>query len=113
MCFLEYQTFEAPSKVKVSVWFKAEGIDETGSCGLTVKWMAADSQGALDAKPGWLPAKYDFQKTICNLKEGEWNLLELTALTPEVFPCKMCLQLVVKGTHGGKVVFDDLQIFAE
>ena len=113
MCFLEYQSFGAPSQIKAGIWYKAEDVDETASCGLTLKWMAADSQGALDAKPNWLPDKYTFQKTVHNLKDGEWSHLELTALTPEAFPCKMCLQLVVKNTHGGRVVFDDLQVFAE
>ncbi len=112
MCYLEYWNVEVPSNVRASVWFKAEGLEETDSVNLSIKWLVKDSEGVHAEKPGWLPESYSVSKAIKNPKQGEWIQLRLANITPDEVPCKMTVHLSFTSAHG-KVLFDDFQIFAE
>ena len=113
MCYLEYQNLDKPSKIKIKAWFKAEGLEKDAYVSITVKWLVSDSKGANDVKPGWLPERYTAVSTVKNPKEGEWIQLQVLNVTPDILPCKMAILLGVNNSSKGKVLVDDLQVFAE
>ena len=113
MCYLEYQDMAKPSKIKVKAWFKAENLEKDANVSLTIKWLVRDSKGANDVKPGWLPERYTAVSTVKNPKEGEWIQLQVLNVTPDILPCKMAILLGVNRSSKGKVLVDDLQVFAE
>ena len=113
MCFIEYKNMDKPAKIKVKVWLKPEGLDENASISVTVKWLVSDSKGANDVKPGWLPERFTSLKTVDNPKDGEWLQFQVVNLTPDIIPCKMAILLGLKDSFKGRVLVDDLQVFAE
>ena len=113
MCYLEYQNYEKPAKIKVNAWFRTEGLEKDANITITIKWLVRESKGANDIKPGWLPDRYDSAFGIWSPKEGEWLQLQSLNVTPDILPCKMSILLGINGSSKGKVFIDDLQVFAE
>ena len=113
MCYLEYQNFEKPAKIKVNAWFRTEGLEKDANITITLKWLVRESKGANDIKPGWLPDRYGSVFGIWSPKEGEWCQLQSLNVTPDILPCKMSILLGINGSSKGKVFIDDLQVFAE
>ena len=113
MCYLEYQNVEKPTQYKVKAWFKAEGLERDANVSITVKWLVRDSKGANDVKPGWLPERYTTVVSVKNPNPGEWIPIEVITISPDILPCKMAILLGVNQSSKGKVLVDDLQVFAE
>ena len=113
MCYLEYKNMDKPLKIKVRAWFKAEGLDKDSTISLSIKWLGIASKGANDVKPGWLSESYTTLKNIKNPKDGEWIQFQVLNATPDILPCKMAILLGVNNSTKGRVLVDDLQIFAE
>lgn len=110
MCYLHNVRIETPQKLKASVWFRAEGVDEGTGVKLEMRWQAPTSQGANARDPQWRAADSNTAVSAPEVKNGEWQQLTLYNITPSELPCRLVVLYTVTNTMRGRVYFDDLQI---